>query len=468
MSIINFSGLASGIDSDSLIKAIMDSRRLVNAPLQQKVDSNKKENEALQQFNTKLLQLNDSLKDFLTLSGTAVTKVATSSDSNTIDATASSGAFASQITITTKQLAKAGTLSFADRFSSSDKPLAPNIAQPGNFEITVGTGQNAKTVSATITASTTLTDLIQTLNDQSENKFQVSAVNMSQDSSPQYTLVVSGIATGVTDGSLQVNVAQSIQDQGLFQQSTLDQAQDAVVTVAGLGDIQRPTNQITDLLPGVTLNLKQTNTNPVTITVANNAGTTADKFEKGITTLNDLINYSKANNKIERFDNNNSVSNIFGFLAKTDVDNHAIFELRSALSDSSSGSSSVNSFADLGVTINRDETYAFNRQQFIDGINKDPTAAEKILHSFADRVGSATGIIAKYTQFQGQIETAVQSNEEQNTSINTRLDAVEQNLQKQTDALRQQFTNLEKNTARLNAGASFISSLLLSSVSSRR
>ena len=77
---INFSGLASGIDTAALIQASSDATRAARVtPSQKRVTELEETNAAADELSNKLDLLKASLKGFTTLNGGGVSKTATSS-----------------------------------------------------------------------------------------------------------------------------------------------------------------------------------------------------------------------------------------------------------------------------------------------------------------------------------------------------------------------------------------------------
>ena len=89
MSTITFSGLASGIDSESLIKATSEASRVAKVtPKEEKVTQMESENSTLEELKTMLNDLKDIVDGFSSLNGGAVAKSASSSDETVVAATA--------------------------------------------------------------------------------------------------------------------------------------------------------------------------------------------------------------------------------------------------------------------------------------------------------------------------------------------------------------------------------------------
>lgn len=462
MPTVSFSGIASGIDGDSIIKALLDARRLAAVPLEQKIEHNNKETEALEELNTKLLSLTSSLKEFLTLAGGAVSKSATSSNEDAVAAAASSGAVNGSTTFTVEQLARPAMVTFGDRYTSLDAPVAPSIAATGSISFTIGTGGSAKTISVPIGASTTVGGLVDAINDALPGEIQASAINTGTETSPQYAVVVQGLQSGLDKGTLAVSVSPEVSGAGAFQTPVVTQAQNAILNITGIGQISRSSNQVGDLIPGLSLSLKQANTGPVTVTVQQDTDASAKKVSGIVDAINDVIRFSQQNGKVERVEGEKNVTNVFGTLARTRIDDRVIESIRGALSSSRSNvvGSKVQIFADLGVTTERDGTLKFDEAAFRDALTKEPIASQRLLESFADTTGSINGVIQQYTKFKGLIDTAIDSNTEETESLNERIARLDRNLEQQRASLQRVFSNLESTTSRLQSGGQALSGLI--------
>lgn len=462
MPAITFSGIASGLDSDGIIKALLDARRIGSTPMKAQITSKENENKALEELSTKLLSLQDALKEFMTLSGNTVSKAATSSNPESLGVSVSGNALTGSSSISVKQLARAATLSFADRFSSPDSAIAPNLAEAVTMQLTLGSGGSTKQFSITVDRETTLSQIARKISEESGEEILASIVNMGTESSPSYALLIRGTKLGSEAGSLSVTVPNELQSQGVFSSSTLQQAQDAIVNIQGLGDVTRPSNSISDVLPGLTLELKGESSAPVSISVLNDVEKTTVKFEKVIGLLNEIIKFGKDNDKIERVeDSNNQATNVFGSLAKTSVDNQLLGTLKNAVMGTRVGEEgTVKIFADLGVTTNRDGTYNFDPKTFKEALTKEPEAATGLLTQFGDKLASINGIINTFTGFQGTFDRAIASNDSTISRINERLSRLEYSLTQQEASLKQTFAKLESKIGQLNSGADALSSML--------
>ncbi|MDD2943189.1 MAG: flagellar filament capping protein FliD, partial [bacterium] len=415
MPAISFSGIASGIDADAIIKATQDARRSAYIPLENQVSFNEEESTSLQEFNSKLLSLSDSLKDFMTLTGGAVERKASSSNPDAVAVTASSAAIASTHSFTVEQVAKSAFMSFAGRFSTPDA-LVDSTGAGGTVSFTFGQGDEQKAFSVEVGSGTTLADLALALNDQGAGVFNAAVINVGTAVAPSYALTVSGVQMGSGKGEMAVALSGGLAAASSLGAINLEQASDAVLNVTGLGQITRSSNTISDVIPGVTLSLKGP-TGLVTTSVTSDTDATTTKVEEFVTKLNELIAFAAEKNVVERVETERGVTNKYSSLAKTNVDNQALSAIREAISSvKSSSGGSAQILADLGITIQRDGSYKFDKATFKESLASDEAGVQSLLQSFADKVSGSQGIIADYTKYQGQIERAVKSNETENQS----------------------------------------------------
>lgn len=450
---ISFSGLASGIDGDAVIKAILDARRNAQKPLENRITQLDAEDKALNEFKTKVLTLNDKVKAFLTVSGNAVARSVTVSDKDTIEAVAGSNAVISNTSLTVNRLASSATASFSNSFSEPSDLVAPGISGDEQLTIKIGSGANQKIKTITISPTTTLTQAVDAINAEGSGLFRATVVNLSGGSPADYRLAISGMATGELDGLIEIEQSSGLASAGALTVGTVQQAVDAEVLVQGLGTVRRPTNQISDLIPGVTVNLKRVSPVAVTLGVNNDTSKTATAVNEMITAINEVIKYSKQNSTIQRQETSSTVKNIYGTLARESSDESLISEIRNAASRSNSSeiSSAVRILSDLGITTERDGTYKFEVDDFNSAMSKDPVAVGEILRKFGDSLGSTTGILYNYTKYQGSFDQVRQANEEERKSLNARILRSEESLAKQQEMLKRQFSALESTVAQLNS-----------------
>ena len=184
---ISFTGLASGIDTQSLIDALAN---LEHKPVDLAIAKQKKLQSLsglVQTLSTKLQALGTAAGQLSTL-GQGLAFTVTSSDASKVNASAAPSAVAGPHTIAVSQLASGATTSFTASSVITDADTA--LANTGN--ITVTYAGTSTTIDVTGKTLDEVRDLINT----NVTGVNASVVNVGASGAPDYRLVVSGEGTG--------------------------------------------------------------------------------------------------------------------------------------------------------------------------------------------------------------------------------------------------------------------------------
>lgn len=434
MATITFGGLATGLDTNSIITQLtaLERRRSVDLLTIQKGEA-QATSAALQAFNSKLatfLSAVGGLRD----SASSISRTATSSSTSILTSTAGSGALKGSTSVTVNQLARGSiAASSSTGFASEDATIA---AGAGTFQFKVGTGD---TQSIAIDGTTTLGQLATAINDLGAG-VSASVVNIGTTATPDYRLRLASLGTGtsneisiVNDGTtLGVGVTQS--------------AQNASLSVSGFADpFTRESNVVGDVIPGVTLNLLQEGTSTVTVS-ADTAGTAA-KVKAVVDAFNDLRGFVDQNSAVEQDGSSSDREVSLGPLA---LDSTVRTILSGIHTNLSGGVEDVNGayslLAEIGVTSQRDGTLAFDAAKLTSALGNDEQSVSALfagsggvegvfdrLHSFVSGVTGAGGILGiRQTSVTNQIDT-----------LQERIEAGERQVDAYEANLRATFGSLE-------------------------
>lgn len=242
MSTITFGGLATGLNTTSIIDGLLAvERRPITLWQQQQVTIEQKV-DSYQQLSGKIGALKTAATKLSTPSGFFI-KTAKSSNENVLVATSSSNADAASHSIIVNRLARASTLASAP-FSDTDTTTVGT----GTLAITVGSATTNITVDSTNNSLAGLRDAI------NNSAADVTASIVTVDGGPTpYRLVVSGKKTGLANA---VSISEASLSGGTAPGFTITQAADDAallvdgITIAGAG------NLVSDVIAGVTLELK--------------------------------------------------------------------------------------------------------------------------------------------------------------------------------------------------------------------
>ncbi len=257
---ITFTGLFSGIDTQSIIEQLLTIERMPLDIVEQRQAETQEKLEIFQDLSTRLAALDSSVQT-LNLSSTVGAKTATSSDSDVLGVSASSTASEGAFTINSiTTLAAASSEASIGVVSSSD-----SFVSGSSFSFDVGTTE----VSITLDDSQkTLTGLRDAINDATDEA--AATILDTGDPDDPYKLIISSSETGtdnaISNISTDIKVTTSTGTADLTF-STSVTAADAQFSVNGVS-ITRSSNTASDVVEGVTLTLKDESASAITVTVA--------------------------------------------------------------------------------------------------------------------------------------------------------------------------------------------------------
>ncbi len=455
MPIAQFSGLASGIDSKSLIDAIIEARELVNEKRRAEIDHLTSENDALEELNTKLLSLSDLIDPLRTANAGGLSKKASSTDPTVATAVVGSNSNNSSYSLDVTSVANSATGSFDQTYGSTTATVS---ASSGTVTITAGTGADQVDITASVTGGvTTVEQLVAALNADADasGRVAVAAVNVGTSATPSYKIVVNTLQQGTAEGTLALSGGAVPE----LAASSIEQATDAVFEILGIGTVTRSTNSVSDVISGITFNLVKDGT--TNISIGNDADTTADKITEIITAFNEIVEYVNENDTITRDESSADKTVTYGSLAKTKIDNDFLSIFRTAISTATSASgTTAQSLADIGISTNRDGTLEFDVDEFKDAVGNDPIGVGELLNDFADQTAGVEGSIYQFTKLEGFIDIGEQSNNSEISNINAAIETVERQTAKLRERLERQFANLEAITGDLQSQSQALSGIL--------
>lgn len=297
---ISFGGLASGLDTKAIISALVSIEERPIRALEAKKTSYTKQKSLFGDLKGLLDKLATAAKALKTTTEFLARK-ATSDDEDIVTATASSSAQPGTYKIKVTALAQAQV----NRSVGSASPTAQFPPAPGGeSEFIINIGGNSVPIPLTGTPTLqSIADAINAKDDEPGSELGVRAevvdtgdlVNPNQ----RYQLVLRSTKTG-PEGAF--TIEPTLPGTGAFEtlinqvnSTFVSQPTQATVEINGL-TVRRSTNQINDLFPGVTLDLKSAPTAPtpakeVTITVANDAEATTKKVQEFVDAYNKVVDF---------------------------------------------------------------------------------------------------------------------------------------------------------------------------------
>lgn len=388
--------------------------------------------------------------DALTTSSSYGSLKVTSSDSTILSTSVTSDAVRGTYKIHVESLATPQvTTSGANQFND----INADIFDSGTFAIT----QNHQTTSIDLAAQgiTTLSELRDAINN-GQTGVRAAIVNDGSSTNP-FRLVLTSTTPGVAN-------AFTVNDQtshgggsagavlNLATDSTNGVASDTVFTYNGIS-IHSTSTTISTAIPGITFNLyKEGDAN---ITISDDSSVLKSKITAAVDAFNTFNSYAQSQLQVT------SGSSTQPVLYNDVTLKTANRQLRDALTGSHivSGSTFKN-LSDLGIQFDQNGKLTINSSQLDDAISNH---AADIQAFFSDATSGLGAVVSKYvnsfTKSGGIIDYTQQRMQDSVDNLNTRITAMQAQLDLQKKSLTAQFTAADLAISKLNNQISSISSL---------
>lgn len=443
MGLISIGGLGSGLDVSSIIDALVTAER---TPKQNSLDRFEADVSVtltgLGGLRSSLDELRGAALD-LSLASSFEKRGVSVSDSSFFSATATSSASAGNYDIEVKQLA-AGSEDQSQIFTGGSSTTFGD----GTLTFTVG----VETFNVDVSATDTLEEIRNNINEATGNDFvSVNLLNNVTDGVDTGSVLIFNSSTTGVGNDLAVTFTgdTSLADlsTGLTQNSA---ASDATIEIDGF-EASSSTNQFTDIIQGVTLDVTKVNTVDSTeaLTVSLDTANTKSLITSFVDTYNGFVELTKQLGSADE----NAPGLLLGDYTLRQVSS----QVRNLFSSTiSSASGSFNSLTSLGITSTQEGLLEIDDEQLTSAIESD---FEKFDDLFAGDEGFATrlrDLIEDYTSSTGIIATRETSLNEQLSRIADDRISLDLRIEKLQFRLTNQFAAMDAIVAQFNSTQSYI------------
>jgi flagellar hook-associated protein 2 len=372
--LFNIGGLASGLDTSSIISSVLDVERIPIQQLQSRRSDHQVQDNAWQAIKARYsairsaLDALDSQNDF--------NKFAAATSSNTAAATVTTNGAATpgSISFTVDQLAANHQVASATDFSGLD-----DLVGAGDFTITIdGTDHTITT-----TSDTTLAQLAAEINSLDAG---VSASAISVDGT-DYKLLISSDDTGDVNAFTTSGTVASLGTMDVIQQG-----QDAEITIgsgASALTLSRSSNTVSDLLSGVSIELTATTTSAVTVSASRDVAAAKDAIKSLVDEVNSTLGVlAEATRYSPEADSG-------GPLVGNGTARSLALDLRSSISSFVNANSSTYPVASsIGISLNRDGTFDIDESKLQTALENDFDTVIGLLVEGGTAADSRVGYVA--------------------------------------------------------------------------
>ncbi len=372
---IQFGGLASGLDTKAIIKALVQAEATPIVLLEKQKAGEKQKITQLGTLEGHLKALAKKAQDFASLSGLKATQVNASKEG--VAAFNVTGSPASgNYTLDVQQLAS------ADRWAFDG--VASPTADLGSGSLSFEYAGTAYSVD--FSSGGSLNALAAAITDETDGAVDAKVINTGTGSSPSWQLVLSGKDTGADNAITGID-AGSIA--GLGGATQISAAANAVVVVDGL-TIQRSTNTFADVIEGLEITLESAGQGPMQVSVGLDQDGMVDRLKEFIDGYNKVIEF--INKQSSYSEESGQGGALFGDPALRTIASN----LRQAIFSPEvvNGSSAYGSLGMLGIQLQSDGTLQMNESKVKEMLAADTDA---FIDFFVDLDGFNNGGAEKGT-----------------------------------------------------------------------
>jgi len=436
---LTFAGIGSGTDWSNIISALVAAEKAPATAINQKKSDANTQLSLVGTFVSQLNALSSAATGFATAAGLWSVN-ASSSNSSIVNATASGTGTPGSYTLVVNKLAQGET-----REGKALTSGGAGAAGSGTIMIGVGTGAQTE---VDYSATDSLADIAARINS------TVSGVSASAIyDGTSYHLVLNSQATGKANG---LNITETGSGLGLADPASVIQpADDASVKVNGVVATSG-SNHITNVIPGVTLDLQATTPAgaPATlISVAQDPSSATGKIQGLVNAYNSVARLVSSqltyNGTVKGQDT------LFGDPIVTGLQ----MQLGGLLSQVFTHGTGQVTARDLGITLNADGTLALDTTKLAGKLASDPSAATDLLTG-ANGLAAAMGNVAnQYTSATGPLVSRQQSLQDAMKNYDTQVQEINDRGSQLQTRLQKQFAALDTLMAQYNSSSTFLSQL---------
>lgn len=426
---ITITGLASGLDVNAIIDGLVKAESVPLTAISTKKTNYNAASSTISSIETKLAALRSASSALADPVQYASYKTS-SSDSTIVPTVAGAPQQGSYDVIVTQLATEQRSYSDAQLSSTDD------LSMTGNLSIQIGSGT---TYDVAVNSTDSLSDIASAIN---KSGARVSASVLYDGG--KYRIQVRGLDSGAANSVALTETGTTLGlDTTVNPDNTYQKAGNAKLKIDSI-DVERSTNQIVGVIPGVTFAVTKKTTSAATITVQSDPNALATKINNFVTAYNDVV---KAGHTAAGWGDTAASNTILQGDASIRTMLDKISRVIGAPVTGTSGK--YTTVMSVGLSSNRDGTIGLDSSKLTDAISQDPGSVQKLF--VVDAKSGLTGMM-------GTMKTAIDSltsgkyaplqlRMDALSSLATKCDDESTALQRRIDTykliLQRQFANLE-------------------------
>ncbi len=434
---INSLGIGSGVLTADVIDQLRaaDESTLLN-PIDGRIVANKTKSASLVSIETLLNALKSSATDLN--DATAYTSRTVDISGSGITVTADDGVPEQSFTLSTTTLAKKEILESSVALFGAGSDKVSQDGSSGTFDITIG----GTTHQIVYDDQTTLDQLVSEINATAGADVTASTVQVANG---DFRLILTSVNTGADQTITTADsggTGTGLAGTGLTAMDTVQAADDATFVFNGI-TVTRSTNEITDLINGVTIKLlEEGQSNQVTIAQDKEALTAkmqnfVDSYNNVITQVNTLINSGEG-----------ATAGVFS------GDNFIKSISRELAGIVSSRNQDNTSLVDYGISFDKTGTMLFKSTDFLAKLESDPEGTELMLSGDVTTDGIFDTIedkVRSYVSYGGLIDNYEDGLDSKLDTLEKQRERISKMLDSRYEIMAKQFAAYDLAISKINA-----------------
>ncbi|WP_183094868.1 flagellar filament capping protein FliD [Nocardioides stalactiti] len=440
MATASIGGLASGLDTSTIINQLIQLESLPQTQLKSRVTTEQNKVTALQGLNTRLATLATNADALANPTGSAASvweslKATSSNSAVTVTASSTASPAAYNVTI--------GHTALTHRISYTSPHAATDVVTGGATTIELDRLDGSSVVSLNV-GTGTLQEVAAAIND-TGNATGLRAT-LVQVGTGSFRLMVESTATGAAqDFTLSLPGGGAL----LGGASSTQAGRDAEISIGGI-TVGSTTNTFTNVTPGVTITLGASATGTADINVTRDATARSNAVKKLVDELNGILT-TVASTTAHSADTKQQ-----GVLSGNSLLRRVSSELTGTIYPADGSS-----LADYGIEVDRTGKLVFDEAAFAAAYQADPDAVTEAFtgtDGFAERIHEVADLVSnKYT---GTLTSVIKSGTDGIARLNASIASWDDRLELRRSTLERQYAALEVSLSQLNSQSAWLSSQL--------
>ena len=440
-------GVGSKLDLQGTLDKLRQVDNAAVTALQAKETKAKAQLVAFDDVNAKFLAVKTNALS-LSLESNFLTKKISGTSDDVASATAALGIADATHDLEVERLATKSSL------QSSGVSAADTAVTTSDTTFAYKLGANGPTVSVAVNANTTLPQLAELINKAPNNPGVTAAVINSGVGTAPFRLVLTANKTGEDNRINIVTPLSALSFSNL--QGDEETSLNASFKVDGVPYERQSNSGITDVLQGLTLQLKATGS--TTLEITSDTSGVVDSVKGLVTAFQDAIQDLKTKTAYD------SPTSSGGPLATSSTLRGLAGEVSQLLGTRIKTGGTITSLFDLGLEFKRDGTITLNAETLTTALANHPDDVKTL---FAGKLG-VTGLGTLLTDklatitlpFSGTIATEKRATQAQIDRLDINIAATKERLDKRYDNLARQFAALDKYAAKLQQQGDYLSNII--------